>query len=150
SEQLTFSKRATRYKVRKGDTVLSVADDYGVPLERLRKWNHLKGNVLKPGRNLLIYRPVAESEETRRVAKSRYRTKRSGKKDTVASKRVGSEDDDDPAPEVSSKSHKSKNLVDSRKRVIHHKVKSGETLTSIAEAYNTTVGQLKKDNKMGS
>ena len=41
----TYSKHATRYKVRKGDTVESVADNFGVPAKMIRQWNHLKGNV---------------------------------------------------------------------------------------------------------
>jgi LysM repeat protein len=31
--------------------------------------------------------------------------------------------------------------------VVHHKVKSGETLYSIANAYKTTVTALKRDNR---
>ena len=60
SDVMTFSKRPTRYRVRKGDTVLSVADDFGVPPERIRRWNRLKGNELRKGRSIVIYRPVAE------------------------------------------------------------------------------------------
>ena len=55
----TYSKRPTRYKVRKGDTVLSVADDFGVPVDRLRRWNRIKGNALRQGRTIVIYKPVA-------------------------------------------------------------------------------------------
>jgi membrane-bound lytic murein transglycosylase D len=54
-----YARQATRYKVRRGDTVLSVADDFGVPAEKLRQWNRLKGNDLRQGRTLLIYKPVA-------------------------------------------------------------------------------------------
>ncbi|MDP9264469.1 MAG: transglycosylase SLT domain-containing protein [Acidobacteriota bacterium] len=61
-EHMAFSKRPTRYRVRNGDTVLSVADDFGVPPSHLRKWNHLKGNELHKGRVLVIYRPVGEGE----------------------------------------------------------------------------------------
>jgi peptidoglycan lytic transglycosylase D len=51
--------------VRRGDTVLSVADTFGVPAERIRRWNSLRGNTLKPGRRLVIYRPRSiASEET--------------------------------------------------------------------------------------
>jgi membrane-bound lytic murein transglycosylase D len=60
SDVMVFSKRPTRYHVRKGDTVLSVADDFGVPPERLRRWNRLKGNELRGRRSIVIYRPVAE------------------------------------------------------------------------------------------
>jgi len=58
----TYAKKATRYKVRKGDTVLSVADDFGVPADRLRRWNRLKGNALRAGRTLYIYKPVSAEE----------------------------------------------------------------------------------------
>ncbi len=44
--KLAYSKRATRYKVHTGDTVLSVAEDFGVPPEKVRSWNRLKGNQL--------------------------------------------------------------------------------------------------------
>ncbi|MCI0349841.1 MAG: LysM peptidoglycan-binding domain-containing protein [Acidobacteriales bacterium] len=65
-----FSTRPTRYKVRRGDTVLSIADDFGVPADKLRKWNRLKGNKLKAGRTLVIYRPVAQPETARTKGKS--------------------------------------------------------------------------------
>ena len=31
--------------------------------------------------------------------------------------------------------------------IVHHKVKSGETLYSIANLYNTTVGALRRENR---
>ena len=54
----SFSRTPTRYAVRKGDTVLSIADDFGVPADRIRKWNHLHTNTLKPGAKLVLYRPT--------------------------------------------------------------------------------------------
>jgi LysM repeat protein len=45
----------------------------------------------------------------------------------------------------SSKSKKASSLEASKKRT--HKVEKGETLTSIAERYGTTVEALKKDNR---
>jgi membrane-bound lytic murein transglycosylase D len=146
SDLLTFSKHATRYKVRKGDTVMSVADDYGVPVDKLRKWNHLKGNVVKPGRTLFIYKPTASGEPQTEVA-SRRRTTQSGKKATVTSK-AAVDEDEKPAPEVSSKSNSVSHLKPVSKKTTRHKVKPGETLISIANSYNTTVAQLKKDNRL--
>ena len=55
----TYAKRATPYKVRKGDTVLSVADNFGVPPSMVRKWNHLKGDGLHGRRVLYVHLPVA-------------------------------------------------------------------------------------------
>ena len=59
AETAAYSHRATHYKVRKGDTLYSVADDFEVPVDKLRKWNHLRGTAVAPGRTLLIYKPVA-------------------------------------------------------------------------------------------
>lgn len=62
SGTVAYSKHPTRYKVRKGDTVLSVADDFGVTPDHLRRWNRLKGNGLVRGRTLVIYKPVAPGQ----------------------------------------------------------------------------------------
>lgn len=111
----SFSKHPTHYKVRKGDTVLSVADDFAVPPDRVRKWNHMKGNSLRVGRAIVIYKPVAGGR---------------------------------PEPELASTSAKhSKSKKPASKAVAStHTVKQGETLTSIASQYNTTVAALQKYN----
>lgn len=59
SAQTAYAKHPKRYKVRRGDTLTSVADDFGVPAERLKRWNHLKSNSLRVGRTLVIYPPVS-------------------------------------------------------------------------------------------
>ena len=127
TDSVSYSKRAVRYKVRKGDTVLSVADDYGVPAERLRKWNRLRGNALRPGRTLTIYRPLA-SESSPEMASTRASGKRSASKTTP-------------------KSNNSKELASAPKKGKTHKVRRGETLSSIAIEYGTTVEALRRDNR---
>ena len=52
--------------------MLSVADDFGVSPEKLRRWNHLKGNQLRRGRLLVIYKPLA-SGEAEHVAVNHHR-----------------------------------------------------------------------------
>jgi membrane-bound lytic murein transglycosylase D len=47
-----------RYAVRRGDTLITVADRFGVSVEELRRWNHLSSNGLKPGSSLAIAEPV--------------------------------------------------------------------------------------------
>jgi len=118
-ETMAYSRHPTHYKVRKGDTLYSVADDFEVPVEKLRKWNHLRGTALVPGRTLSVYKPLADAdnEELAKPGKGG----RSGKKEK---------------PNASALSASSK----------HHKVKQGETLSSIAETYNTTVDALRRDN----
>lgn len=121
---IIFSKRVLRYRVRKGDTLLTVADDFGVPVERLRQWNHLRGNQLVPGRILLIHRVVAEPEppEVKKGPAHAHTTEAKLRSDN--------------------------NLVYSGRRV--HRVQPGETLASIAAEYKTTVAQLQRANNLGS
>ncbi len=121
---VAFSKKILRYRVRKGDTVLSVADDFGVPAERLRQWNHLRGNQLHPGRVLIIHRVLAEPQPARARASSAHREA------------------------IAAKSNSSNGLSASKRRT--HRVKPGETLYSIAAEYNTTVAQLQRNNKLAS
>src|SRR5208282_4470633 len=46
SDTSTYAHVITRYKVRKGDTVESVAENFGVSAKMVRSWNHLKGSSL--------------------------------------------------------------------------------------------------------
>ena len=57
-QMASYSRRATAYKVRKGDTVETVADNFGVPPAMVRRWNHLKGDSLRGRRVLYVRLPV--------------------------------------------------------------------------------------------
>ncbi|MDR3765022.1 MAG: transglycosylase SLT domain-containing protein [Acidobacteriota bacterium] len=81
-----YSKKAVRYKVRKGDTVLSVADDYGVPVEKVRQWNHLSGNSLKAGRTLTLYRPLTAASAGTEKSSGGKKSARSGEKNRASAK----------------------------------------------------------------
>ena len=54
----TAAGRAQRYTSRRGDTLVTVADRFGVEVDDLRKWNHLSSNKLAPGRSLYVSEPV--------------------------------------------------------------------------------------------
>lgn len=71
----TYARRITRYKVRKGDTVQTVADNFGVPASMVRHWNRLKGNSLAGRRVLYVHLPVApnSAEDQAVAAKTRKR-----------------------------------------------------------------------------
>jgi peptidoglycan lytic transglycosylase D len=71
-----YSRHPTRYKVRRGDTVLSVADDFSVPPAKVRSWNRLKGNDLRAGRFLVIYKPIAPGQADRAPKSIAHKKKR--------------------------------------------------------------------------
>jgi membrane-bound lytic murein transglycosylase D len=58
SEGGSYARHATPYKVRKGDTVVSVAENFGVPAAMVRRWNQLKGDSLAGRRVLYVHLPV--------------------------------------------------------------------------------------------
>jgi membrane-bound lytic murein transglycosylase D len=72
--KIAYSRYASHYKTHTGDTVLTVAEDFGVPPERLRRWNGLKGNDLRHGRILLIYKPLGPGEADKAPARRRKKS----------------------------------------------------------------------------
>jgi membrane-bound lytic murein transglycosylase D len=113
----SYARRATRYRVRRGDTVETVAENFGVPATMVRRWNHLKGDSLGGKRVLYVHLPVTPDAE-------------------AISQR---------AP-VKSKEAKALRSKSERNNVLKHKVRPGETLYSIAKSHNTTVAALKQNN----
>lgn len=135
SDTATYARRITRYHVRRGDTVESVADNFGISAQQLRRWNGLHGSSLSGRRVLALHLPISPSAREAEVVSSRSRSKRP-KAETASVK--------PPATKSAEIEHlKQKEEV----AVVHHKVKSGETLYSIANAYRTTVAALKRDNR---
>ena len=112
----TYARRATRYRVRRGDTVDSVAENFGVSPVMVRRWNHLRSNSLNGRRVVYVHLPVAPgtaAAETHVSSKS-HSTARPAKAEA--------------------------------REMTRHTVKSGETLRSIASSYKTSVAVLKRDN----
>jgi membrane-bound lytic murein transglycosylase D len=120
---VAYSRRATRYKIRNGDTVETVADNFGVPPKMVRRWNHLKGNSLAGRRLVYVHLPVTPNLREPHVTSAK-------------------------ASRPSSRPQAKKNVPNSANNntVLRHRVKQGETLYSIASSYKTTVAALKRDN----
>jgi membrane-bound lytic murein transglycosylase D len=54
-----------RYALRRGDTLITVADRFGVSVEDLRRWNHLSSNHVQPGSSIAVAEPVKLAPVTR-------------------------------------------------------------------------------------
>jgi membrane-bound lytic murein transglycosylase D len=52
------STRPQRYTARRGDTLITVSDRFGVSVEELRRWNHLSSSAVRPGASLAVSEPV--------------------------------------------------------------------------------------------
>ena len=110
-----------RYRVRRGDTLGSIAARHRVTVSELREWNHLRGNEIFLGHWLRIYEHgyVAETDAIEHSVASERRVSR--RKSSAR---------------IETASHE----------VVKHRVRSGETLWSIAQMYGTTVAALKEAN----
>ena len=73
-----------RYKLRGGDTLVTVADRFGVTVEQLRAWNGSATRRLSPGHTLLVAEPVRLAPGTHT---SRGRRGKAGRRAAVASTR---------------------------------------------------------------
>jgi membrane-bound lytic murein transglycosylase D len=69
--------RLVRYRVRKGDTLGGIADQFSVTSEQVRKWNGLKSNKVARGMVLRIYTVggVPEARPVRHTSKKSTRKK---------------------------------------------------------------------------
>lgn len=138
-ESATYARRITRYRVRKGDTVLTVAENFGVSPQMVRRWNGLRGNGLRGRTVLALHLPVAPNAELARS--SRRPASHTRKSTQIASAKT-------PKTETSSSANVAvKEDALGESSVLRHRVKSGETLYSIAATYRTTVAALKRSNQ---
>jgi membrane-bound lytic murein transglycosylase D len=133
SDTATYARRITRYHVRKGDTVESVAENFGVSAQMVRRWNGLpRGSSLRGRKVLALHLPVSPSTEA--VAD---KPPGHGRRTTQAA-----------SAKLPADNSVSDSVQDSSGQpgVLRHTVKSGETLYSIATTYKTTVAALKRNN----
>src|SRR5271165_6525806 len=137
SDTATYARRITRYKVRMGDTVETVAENFGVAPQMLRRWNGLHGDSLRGRKILALHLPITPTSHDAETA-SRSSKTRHPKTETASTK---------PPATKSSQIERVKTEKDETASVVHHKVKNGETLYSIASLYKTTVAALKRDNR---
>jgi len=112
----TYARRLTIYRVRKKDTLESVSNNLGIAPTTIRRWNRMKGDSLAGRRVLYVHLPVSPT-----VAAAEHQTK--------------------------SKSHRTSELAENKPgSPVHHTVKRGETLYSIANNYKTSVKAIKQTN----
>ena len=117
-ESLPIEQRVRwkRHKVRRGDTLSHIARRYGVSVTAVKKSNGIRGTRIRAGQNLMI--PVSSRKISTRVANVTKPVKRTRKPAAPPPGRV----------------------------VVVHKVKSGDTLWSIARQYDVYISQLTRWN----
>lgn len=108
-----------RYTVRRGDTLITVADRFGVTVEDLRKWNRLSSNSVSTGRTLTVAAPVKLAPGTRvrgkgaRTKSSSHTSSRTTKKSATSTSKSQTKS---PPKSSSTKSSSSETKTSSSKK----------------------------------
>lgn len=144
------------HTVSRGETLGSIADDYRVSLSDLREWNNISGNTIYAGQRLLV--DGTHAPKTRRTATSVH-TVRSGENLSIIAERYGvtvanlrewnnlTSDRLNVGDKLSINGAASSSSANSEKATTH-KVRRGETLSSIAGRYGVTVADLQRWNNL--
>lgn len=160
----------TTHKVKKGETLAQIADNYGLTIEELKKQNKLKKSKLKTGQILkiattqentktapvesknenLAVHLVKKGETLGEIAKkygvSEDQLRAWNPKDisgsvVIAGSRIKVIDDGSIAKGSSDSKSKKKNSA------VYYKIKRGDTLGSVAQKYGVSVASIKSINR---
>lgn len=128
--------KLTRYRVRRGDSIFTIADQFSVSAVEIEKWNHLANEHVTRGAVLRVYPGGMQPPP----APTSKRGAKPG--DAVASQTK-------PAEPAGSNAIANTPPAAAKKPAapVTHKVLAGETLWSIAQAYRTTADALRSANK---
>jgi len=164
------------YKIKSGDTISQLAEKFGVPSAKIKKWNGLGSSRLYAGKILKIYgnsRVASLGDNTSKInANLNYYKVKSG--DTISeiaemyhvsiasikkwnnmwsnkiiagkTLKIYSDSDINDIPEHVSSNESTGKNIPEGART--HIVTSGESLYTIARQYNTSIRKLKKLNSM--
>lgn len=125
ADQLNVKEEKIIHKVRKGETLKSIAKKYNVTIKDIKTWNYIGKRGIKVGKNLIIYKPVpVQKAETTNKPVLAENTTLSSSDNTV---------------QASENTEATTN---------YHIVKKGETLHAIAKRYNIPVQHLAEMNQL--
>jgi len=87
------SRATTLYRARRGDSLITIADRFGVTVEQLRRWNHLRGSTVRTGQRLYVAEPAHIPYSRRHRSRRRsthHATHHTTKKSSSAKKKSAS------------------------------------------------------------
>lgn len=132
------------HKVRRGESVASIARRYGITTAQIKDWNGLSSERLKAGKRLFVSAP-SEGSPAISIAGSSVVGSSGGsatKPRTMASRET--------ATVGNGSSGISAGADPSFPRPSTHRIRSGETLTSLANRYRVSVSDLRSWNDLKS
>ncbi|MFA6806010.1 MAG: transglycosylase SLT domain-containing protein [Bacteroidales bacterium] len=133
------------HKVRRGETWTSIARRYGVSVSDVRRWN---GNRKYPlsGETLAVYQ-----KKKVKVNKKEEENKGPFDEETTVNNDAENQMDDNgsaPIPKKIDSKKNTKKATKSKPRSVVHKVRRGETVSSISKKHNVSIKEIIKLNRL--
>lgn len=146
------------YRVKRGDTLSTIAARNGVSMRQLRSWNKLSSSNVYVGQKLKLYGTSSSTQAaaTQTATPTSYKVKRGDNLSTIAA-RFGL-----TAGQLKKLNNLSSNTItvgqtlklkasgSASKKPSVHRVKSGQTLSGLAERYGVSMSAIRKLNKLKS
>jgi membrane-bound lytic murein transglycosylase D len=169
-DEMAFMARKTVYKdvlkvhkVRRGESLASIARKYDCTSAQLKKWNHLKSGKVPTGKRINVYVKVASYEESLLAEKNTKSDKKelneqdkSKEENSVKVNPIDSteaKEEGDKSSVVTTNQVKQEtnqiNYAKQAPKVIYYRVQKGDTLWRIAQKYDgVSVNDLRAWNKL--
>lgn len=161
-------QKALTHKVASGETITSIAQQYGVTAADIKEWNNLRRNAVRTGQQLKIYAagemtaqqpaPAKQNEAPQAKAKEQPKAvtpKAKDKKEDTAKKDSKAKDkkakaEEQAQPKQSKQKQKTKQKQKAKQPAVPKdkdiEVKSGDNLSKIAKKNGVSVEELRKAN----
>lgn len=144
----------TRYRVKKGETLRSIAHDFGVTVADLRLWNKIPGDNIRIGQELLIRTNGKKAADGDNASEAPQNAP------SPDAKAPGAKAPDETAPDAKVQKQKAAESTREKTEAVdteadaedgrsEYIVKKGDTLYSISRELGVTVNQLRAWNSLG-
>lgn len=124
-----LGSKTLTHRVKRGDTLARLANQYGVSSSQIKEWNNLTSNKLSVGRQLRIYKPNEDSS-----------------KELLASDISNAVSD----TIIVSSTGLTRTVTIPKVVTSYYKIKRGDTWAGIAKKNNTSIAELKQWNNVKS
>ena len=130
ADRLNTQEEKIVHKIKQGESLKSIARKYGVSVVDIKTWNYIGRRGIRPGKHLIIYKPVTKKNNTKILAEN-------------------------TAIPATTKAHADKidsvNVSEKKSSEVgYHTVKRGETIFSVAGEYHVKPEDLARWNNFSS
>jgi len=138
------------HTVKRGETLGTIARKHKVTISQVKKWNKLRSDKIRQGQRLLIVKSTKRRAPTPEVTPENPNVDPTAVPDAVDTTQVienikpdSVKKPEPPVPTIENKQNKP------AEKFTYYKVKSGDSLWSIAKKYKVTPEEIMKWNKIG-